>query len=232
MALAFAEIGDHVVLTDVLDAGSAAAAGIAASGGSAEFHPIDVRDTASIDALVQDICARRGGLDVAIANAGVALRRPLDEMDDNAWDATIDINLTGSMRILRAAGQVMKTRQGGCLIAVSSISARKGWPAHIHYNASKAGIEGLIVGLAVELGPFGIRANAILPGLIRTAQSLSEEHSLGMAGLEAAVGSIPLRRIGEPEDIAGIAVFLASASAGYLTGQSIVVDGGLTVSSF
>jgi len=120
----------------------------------------------------------------------------------------------------------------GSLIAVSSISARLGWPNHIHYNASKAGIEGLVRGLAAELGPLGIRANAILPGVIRTAQSLSEEHSLGPAGLRDIAARIPLQRVGDPRDVAEVALFLASDAACYLTGQSIIVDGGMTVASY
>jgi 3-oxoacyl-[acyl-carrier protein] reductase len=121
---------------------------------------------------------------------------------------------------------------GGSLVAVSSVSAASGWPEHVHYNASKAGLCGLIRGFAAELGPRGIRANCILPGVIRTAQSLSEEHSLGKAGLAGMPARIPLRRVGEPEDVADVAVFLASDAARYITGQNIVVDGGLTIASY
>lgn len=234
IAQAFAAVGDHVVLTDIKSkAGEAAAAAIETAGGRAVFHELDIRDTAAVDALVKAVAKRTGRLDVAVANAGVAYRVPIEALDDTAWNTTLDVNLGGSMRLLRAAGRWMKSAgESGALIAVSSVSARRGWPDHVHYNASKAAIEGLIVGLAADLGPAGIRANAILPGLIRTAQSLSEEHSLGPAGLAAAAGGLPLRRIGEPADVAGVAVFLASSAAAYITGQSLIVDGGMTIGSY
>jgi 3-oxoacyl-[acyl-carrier protein] reductase len=127
---------------------------------------------------------------------------------------------------------MMRAGRGGSLLAISSISARLGWSQHVHYNASKAGLEGLIRGIAADFGQYGIRANAILPGVVRTAQSLSMEHSLGEAGLEAIKGRIPLQRVGEPEDVADVAYFLCSPGARYITGQSIVVDGGLTTSSY
>lgn len=104
-----------------------------------------------------------------------------------------------------------------------------GWDEHVHYSAAKAGVVGLVRGLAVELARDGIRVNGIAPGYIRTAQALSEEHSLGPAGLEKAAEFIPMGRVGEPEDIADVAVFLASDAARYLTGQTITVDGGLLV---
>ena len=104
-----------------------------------------------------------------------------------------------------------------------------GWAEHVHYSAAKAGILGLVRGLAAELGPEGIRVNGVAPGFIRTAQSLSEEHSMGEAGLQAAAPSIPLRRIGHPDDVADVITFLASDASRYITGQTILVDGGLTI---
>jgi 3-oxoacyl-[acyl-carrier protein] reductase len=124
----------------------------------------------------------------------------------------------------------MRQRKKGVIIAVSSISGiTYGWGEHVHYSAAKAGILGLIRGLAAELGPDGIRVSGVAPGFIRTAQSLSEEHSMGQAKLEAQASSIPLQRIGEPEDVADVILFLASDSARYITGQTILVDGGLTI---
>jgi 3-oxoacyl-[acyl-carrier protein] reductase len=110
---------------------------------------------------------------------------------------------------------------------VSIMGVAYGWDEHVHYSAAKAGIIGLVRGLAVELARDGIRVNGIAPGYIRTAQALSEEHSLGPQGLEEAASFIPMGRVGEPEDIADVAVFLASGAARYITGQTIVVDGGL-----
>ena len=122
----------------------------------------------------------------------------------------------------------MREERHGNMIALSSIMGiAYGWDEHVHYSAAKAGVIGLVRGLAVELARDGIRVNGIAPGYIRTAQALSEEHSLGSQGLEQAASFIPMGRVGEPEDIADVAVFLASDAASYITGQTIVVDGGL-----
>ena len=114
------------------------------------------------------------------------------------------------------------------MIALSSImGVAYGWDEHVQYSAAKAGVVGLVRGLAVELARDGIRVNGVAPGYIRTAQALSEEHSLGPEGLEKAADFIPMGRVGEPEDIADVILFLASESARYVTGQVLVVDGGL-----
>ncbi len=114
------------------------------------------------------------------------------------------------------------------MIALSSImGVAYGWDEHVQYSAAKAGVVGLVRGLAVELARDGIRVNGVAPGYIRTAQALSEEHSLGPEGLEKAADFIPMGRVGEPEDIADVILFLASEAARYVTGQVLVVDGGL-----
>jgi 3-oxoacyl-[acyl-carrier protein] reductase len=104
-----------------------------------------------------------------------------------------------------------------------------GWDDHVHYNASKAAIEGLTRGLAVELGPHGITVNAVAPGFVWTAQSTSREHSLGPEGMKIAADYVPLRRTAEPEDIADVVLFFASAAARYVTGQTLLADGGVTL---
>jgi 3-oxoacyl-[acyl-carrier protein] reductase len=233
IAEAFAQGGDHVVVTDVNEAHAREVArGIVAQGRSAEHRYLDVARWIDVHALVDDVVEERGRIDVAVANAGVALRIPVRDLDEAAWDGLLDINLKGAAALLRAAARSMMVAGSGSLIAISSVSATTGWPEHAHYNASKAAVCGLVRGLAVELGPNGIRANSVLPGVIRTAQSLSEEHSLGAAGLEAVWPHIPLRRVGLPADVADVAVFLASDAARYITGQNIVVDGGLTIASY
>ena len=119
------------------------------------------------------------------------------------------------------------------MVAVSSImGVAYGWDEHVQYSAAKAGVVGLVRGLAVELARDGIKVNGIAPGYIRTAQALSEKHSLGPEGLEKAAEFIPMGRVGEPEDIADVILFLASDAARYLTGQVVVVDGGLLVGRY
>ncbi|BCH66965.1 hypothetical protein RvVAT039_41810 [Agrobacterium vitis] len=233
-AKAFGALGDHVVVTDILDAeGEAVAQAIRAAGGSAEFHHYDVRSTPAADALVADIEARLGRIDVVVANAGIAHRVPLKELTDEKWDLTFDIDLKGIFRLVRAATPGMRARKSGAIVALSSIMGiAYGWDEHVHYSAAKSGVVGLVRGLAVELAREGVRVNGIAPGYIRTAQLLSEENSLGPVGAEKAAEIIPMGRLGTPDDIADVITFLASNAARYMTGQVLVVDGGLLVGRY
>ena len=233
-AKAFAAAGYHVVVTDVLDAeGASCVAEIKAAGGSAEYHRLDVRSTEAADVLVARIEAERGAIDVIVANAGIAHKVPLPALTDEKWDHTFDIDLKGIFRVIRPALAGMKARKKGSVVALSSImGVAYGWDEHVHYSAAKAGVVGLVRGLAVELARDGIRVNGIAPGYIRTAQLLSKENSLGPEGAEKAGEFIPMGRIGEPEDIADVALFLASNAARYMTGQVVVVDGGLLVGRY
>jgi len=233
-AKAFGKAGYHVVATDILEKeGAAVAAEIAADGGQAEFFKLDVRSSADADALVAAIEKKHGGLDVIVANAGIAHKVPLDRLTDEKWDQTFEIDLKGIFRVVRPALAGMKARKRGAIVAVSSImGVAYGWDEHVHYSSAKAGVVGLVRGLAVELARHGVRVNGVAPGYIRTAQLLSEEHSLGPAGAEKAGEFIPMGRIGEPEEIADVILFLASQSARYMTGQVVVVDGGLLVGRY
>ena len=233
-ALAFAAQGDTVIVTDVLeDEGNAVVAEIEAAGGKADFHYLDVRDTGRADAVIADVEARHGSIDSIIANAGIAHRVPLDQLTDEKWDHTFDIDLKGMFRVIRPAIAGMKTRGKGSIVCLSSImGVAYGWDEHVHYSSAKAGVVGLVRGLAVELAGDGVRVNGVAPGYIRTAQLLSEEHSLGPEGAATAGENIPMGRIGEPDDIADVVVFLTSNGARYLTGQVIAVDGGLLVGRY
>ena len=232
-ALAFARAGSHVIVTDVLeDAGKSVVAEITAAGGSAEFMTLDVRSTEGADAVVAAVEARHGKIDTIVANAGIAHRVPLPQLTDAKWDHTFDIDLKGIYRIVRPALPGMKARKSGSVIALSSImGVAYGWDEHVHYSAAKAGVVGLVRGLAVELARDGIRVNGVAPGYIRTAQLLSKEHSVG-PDADKCGEYIPMGRIGEPEDIADVIMFLASNGARYLTGQGVVVDGGLLVGRY
>ncbi|MBU2326107.1 MAG: SDR family oxidoreductase [Alphaproteobacteria bacterium] len=233
-ARAFAALGDHVVVTDILEKqGQETVEAITAAGGSAEFHVYDVRSTDATDRLVADVEARHGRIDVIVANAGIAHRTPLAALTDEKWDLTFDIDLKGIFRLVRAAAPGMRQRRSGSIIALSSImGVAYGWDEHVHYSAAKSGVVGLVRGLAVEMAREGVRVNGIAPGYIRTAQLLSEENSLGPAGAEKAAEFIPMGRLGTPEDIADVAAFLASDNARYMTGQVLVVDGGLLVGRY
>ncbi len=232
-ALAFAATGSHVVVTDVLEPqGHAVVADIKAAGGSAEFMALDVRSTEGADAVVAAVEAKHGRIDTIVANAGIAHRVPLADLTDEKWDHTFDIDLKGIYRIVRPALPGMKARRSGSVIALSSImGVAYGWDEHVHYSAAKAGVVGLVRGLAVELARDGIRVNGVAPGYIRTAQLLSKEHSVG-PDADKCGEYIPMGRIGEPDDIADVILFLASHGARYVTGQVIVVDGGLLVGRY
>ncbi|MEU5884018.1 SDR family NAD(P)-dependent oxidoreductase [Spirillospora sp. NPDC047279] len=226
---AFARAGDHVIIADILDAESAALASeLGGEGGSVDVVHMDMRSPLEIGDGVTALQGR--GFDVVVANAGIARRQTFDGLTDEAWDEVVEVNLRGAMQVFRSAMPAMAARGTGSMIAMSSVHGiAYGWEEHAHYSTSKAGLIGLTRALATELGPQGIRVNAIAPGLIRTAQSLDETNSAGAAQLEASLPMVPLGRIGEPDDVADVATFLASHAARYVTGQVIVVDGGLTV---
>jgi 3-oxoacyl-[acyl-carrier protein] reductase len=233
-SFAFARAGFHVAVTDVLaEEGEAVATSIRDEGGSASFHQLDVRSTAQAEAVAAEIIATRGSIDVVVANAGIAHRVPLTELTDEKWDHTLEIDLKGMLRVVRPAIPGMKAKGVGAVICLSSImGVAYGWDEHVAYSAAKSGVVGLVRGLAVELARSGIRVNGIAPGYIRTAQALSSVHSLGPEGLEQAANFIPMGRVGEPEDIADVVLFLASPAARYLTGQVVAVDGGLLVGRY
>ncbi len=233
-ANAFATVGYRVIVTDILrDDGAALAQAITQGGGTAEFHHLDVTSTDETDTLVRVVEDRYGALDCIVANAGIAHKVPLAELTDEKWEHTFDIDLKGMLRVLRAAAPKMRAAGRGAIVCLSSImGSAYGWDEHVHYSAAKSGVVGLVRGLAVELAASGIRVNGVAPGYIRTAQALSEQHSLGPAGLAAAASFIPMGRIGEPEDIADVILFLASDAARYMTGQIVTVDGGLLVGRY
>jgi 3-oxoacyl-[acyl-carrier protein] reductase len=230
-AMSFARAGWHVVVTDVLQAeGQAVATQIMAEGGSAVFAALDVRSTEQVDAVVAAVLAERGAIDALVLNAGIAHKVPLAQLSDERWDHTLDIDLKGMFRVARAALPSMRARRAGALVCLTSLmGVAWGWTEHVHYSAAKAGVIGLMRGLAAEVAAEGVRVNAVSPGYVRTAQLLSAEHSLGPQGAELAATRVPLGRVGEPEDIADVILFLASDAARYVTGQVIVADGGLAI---
>lgn len=232
-AKTFGKAGHHVVVTDVLEKeGNAVAGEITAAGGSAEFIRLDVRSTAEADAVVAAIERKHGAIGTIVANAGIAHKVPLPQLTDEKWDFTFDIDLKGIFRVVRPTLPAMKAAKKGAIVAVSSImGVAYGWDEHVHYSAAKSGVIGLVRGLAVELARDGIRVNGIAPGYIRTAQLLSKEHSVG-PDADKCGEYIPMGRIGEPEDIADVIQFLASNAARYMTGQTVVVDGGLLVGRY
>jgi 3-oxoacyl-[acyl-carrier protein] reductase len=208
-------------------AAAAVVAEIEAAGGSAFAVDADVRSTAEMAAAVSSTVARFGGLDAVVANAGVLKLAPLDVLTDDDWHRIIDVDLTGVMRTVRAAAPVLPA--GGAVVITSSIAgAALGWRGHTPYAASKAGLVGFVRSAALELGPRGIRINAVLPGVIESPQSLDPVNSGGPDGLSRSAPVIPLGRVGQPDDVADVIDFLLSPAARYVTGQHLTIDGGLT----
>lgn len=187
---------------------------------------VDVTKTADVDALVAQAVSELGGMHIVVANAGIARKVELEDLDDEAWNKVVDVDLNGAWRCFRAALPHMQRAGYGRLIATSSVAGTvSAWPQHSHYAAAKAGLVGLVKSLAVEFAADGITANAVAPGVIRTPQALDPVNSLGPEGVDAAVAKIPAGRVGNPEDIAYVYQFLASAEASYVNGQLLVVDG-------
>jgi 3-oxoacyl-[acyl-carrier protein] reductase len=203
---------------------------VEAAGRRAITVEIDVRNDEDVTRLVASCVRELGRVDIAVANAGVAPRIPLDRLDGTTWNATIDLNLTGAWRLFRAALPHMCAARYGRLLATSSDAGTvSAWPEHSHYAAAKAGLVGLIQNLAVEYGPSGLTANAVAPGTVESPQSLDRENSMGPEGIARTRRHIPVRRVGSPADIAHLYLFLASEQAGYINGATIVVDGGLSL---
>jgi 3-oxoacyl-[acyl-carrier protein] reductase len=196
------------------------------AGRRAVVAEVDVARTADVVGLVQQAVEQLGGMHVVVANAGIARKVELADLDDEAWDLVLDVDLNGAWRCFRAALPHMQRAGFGRLIATSSVAGTvSAWPQHSHYAAAKAGLVGLVRSLAVEFGPDGITANAVAPGVIRTPQALDPVNSLGPDGVDAVAAKIPAGRVGTPEDIAYVYQFLASEQASYVNGQLLVVDG-------
>jgi NAD(P)-dependent dehydrogenase (short-subunit alcohol dehydrogenase family) len=182
---------------------------------------IDVTDRAQLRGVVAAI----GGIDILVNNAGLLARGPFDQTTDEAWDRLVAVNLTGVFNCVQAAVPAMRGRRGAAIINIASVSAEKGGGAigNVWYGATKAGVVAITKGLGRELGPQGIRVNAIAPGVIET--DMVREH-LTDALRQKLLERFPLGRFATTEDVTQVALFLASDAAAFITGETIAVDGG------
>lgn len=188
-------------------------------------YACDVADAESVGALVKQVEEEMGGLDVLVNNAGVTRDNVLVRIKDEDWDAVLDTNLRGAFNTIRAASRGMMKRRSGRVINVSSVVGITGNKGQANYAASKAGLIGLTKSVAKELASRGVLVNAVAPGYIETDMT----SDLPEAAREALTRQIALERLGQPEDIAPVVRFLAGPGAAYITGQVLVVDGGMVM---
>lgn len=205
------------------EAAEEAVAAIVADGGEAVAISADVTDRASLKSAVEKVQSAFGGLDVLCANAGIFPSADLETMSEDDWDLVLNTNLKGMFNSVQAAIPALKESSAGRIVVTSSITGPvTGFPGWSHYGASKAGQLGFVRTAAIEMAKYGITVNAVMPGNIITEglEGMGEEYLGQMAA------SIPLKRLGSVEDIGEAAAFFASPAAAYITGQTLVVDGG------
>lgn len=225
-ALALAAAGADVAVNYLDDAGAAGEVvrEIEAMGRRAVGVQADVSVPGQVEAMTTTVARELGGVDVLVNNAGVFPRVPFLEMKEGDWDFVLGVNLKGSFLCAQAAARVMVQRgRAGAIVNLASTAVRGG-PLGVHYSASKSGVVGMTRAMALELAPHGIRVNAIAPGLTDTAQPRYGHSEEGLATLARAV---PMGRMAQPAEIAGVIVFLASDDARYVTGQTVFVNGGV-----
>jgi len=209
------------------DAAKSLEAEIAGAGGVAKAHQGDVADPAAAERIVTAVLAEWGRVDILVNNAGVIRDKLFLQMEAEDWDAVVGTNLTGSFAFCKAVAKQMAFKQrSGRIINVSSIAAEHVNVGQANYAASKGAINSLTRVLAVELGRRNVLVNAVAPGFIETDMSQAVRNLAGEDNLKKL---IPVRRLGKPEDIAAVVVFLAGPAAAYITGQVITVDGGLSL---
>ena len=227
IALALGQDGLHVVLNYTANEAAAheALTAVTATGATAELSRFDVAKAEEVDAAVKALVEKHARLDVVVNNAGIAVDGLLLRLREEDWAQTIAVNLTGAMHVARAAARhLLKAKDSGRLINITSVVGEMGNAGQTSYVAAKAGLIGITKSLARELASRGVTVNAVSPGFIET--DMTAAHVQG-ANREALLKNIPLGRIGKPEDVADAVRFLASPAASYVTGQVLRVNGGL-----
>lgn len=208
--------------------GAAAAQRLRDRGFAAESLEADVSDGASVASMVDTVLQRHGHIDILVNSAAVIVRKPVEELTEEEWELVMDVNVKGTFLCCRDVGRHMLERRYGKIVNISSNVSQVIQPLRSVYAVSKAAVSHLTRALAVEWATRGVNVNALAPGPTVTDfnRRYLEEHP---ADRERAIGSIPMARLGVPDDHVGAALFLVSDSAGYITGQTLLVDGGSTL---
>jgi 3-oxoacyl-[acyl-carrier protein] reductase len=224
LAERLARDGARVVVTArAADGAQAAAAGLPGEGHRGVG--CDVADRDAVDALIKTVESEVGPIDILVNNAGITADNVLVRLSDDDWDRVLDTNLRGAFLTIRAAARGMMKRRAGRIINITSVVGLTGNRGQVNYAASKAGLIGLTKSVAKELASRNVLCNAVAPGFIETDMT----SDLGEAARESLQQQIALGRLGSPEDVAGVVAFLAGPDATYITGQVIVVDGGMVI---
>ena len=218
----FCKHGASVVLWDVLEEGKQTAQSISDIGGNISFRKTDVTNREEVKKAAQEVVDQHGKIDILINNAGILRDRSFLKMEDEEWDAVINVNLTGIYNATKAVLPFMREKGYGRIVSASSINGVLGAFGQTNYAASKAGIIGFTKALAKEVGKYGITANAVAPGFIETDMTASMPQGV----VQMAIQSIPVKRIGTPEDMAYAYMFLASKEAGFVNGHVLHANGG------
>jgi NAD(P)-dependent dehydrogenase (short-subunit alcohol dehydrogenase family) len=229
IAEGMANAGAHVVVTSRSQGEvEEVAAKVVASGGKARAYVCDVTDRAQIERVVAEVVRDVGPIDILVNNAGGGSPIvPLLDLPDADWDATIAKNLKSTMMCTQVVGRLMRDRRRGNIVNISSLMSLGPHPTRSPYAAAKAGVNALTQTLSIELAPYGIRVNAIAPGYIEVERFFKQFKDYAGEVRPARLSKIPLGVMGEPDDVAYLATFLASDASRYITGQVIRVDGGL-----
>lgn len=227
---ALAGEGADIVIADIdIDAGAEAVAEITRDGGDARLIRTDVSDSDQVAALFERIVADYGRVDVLVNNAGIPHSPEATthflEMPPDAWHRIVDIQLNGLFYCSQQAARIMARQKRGCIINMSSGGATRAHRQMVAYDTTKGGIEAATRAMALDLAPWNIRVNALVPGAI----AVETRAPVGQETTVRPEDVVPLARLGTPADVAGAAVYLASAAASYVTGHCLVIDGGLTV---
>ena len=226
MAETFSKAGAHVAcVSRNKDNLKSVADSLIKNGGVASFYTCDVSSLDAFQNTIKEIAENHGSVDILVNNAGICKDKLIMRMSEDEWNKVININLNGAFNGIKAVSQIMIKQRAGRIINISSIVGLIGNPGQANYAASKAGLIGLSKSAAKELAPRGITVNAIAPGYIATDMT----DQITDQAKESLITKIPLGRIGSPSDIAASALFLASDEAGYITGQTLTVDGGMVM---